>query len=142
MILHPRVVHVTRDWRPGVVYVGRRMTVGYDGWCDAYPDRWGPTGRPRRGEKILFPASDFANPFRQYGRDALRLYVDHLDGHPILLDRAIHELRGKTLGCWCRPKLCHGDVLAHLADGRRLAEIRRDLLELFGQQLDLFGGGR
>lgn len=22
------------------------------------------------------------------------------------------ELDGKTLGCWCKPKACHGDVIA------------------------------
>ena len=26
------------------------------------------------------------------------------------------ELKGKTLGCWCKPYPCHGDVLAELAD--------------------------
>lgn len=26
------------------------------------------------------------------------------------------ELRGKILGCWCAPSLCHGDVLSWLAD--------------------------
>jgi hypothetical protein len=26
------------------------------------------------------------------------------------------ELRGKVLGCWCEPKLCHGRVLARVAD--------------------------
>lgn len=30
------------------------------------------------------------------------------------LMRALPELRGKTLGCWCRPKACHGDVLVEL----------------------------
>ena len=29
---------------------------------------------------------------------------------------ALSELRGLRLGCWCAPKLCHGDVLAELAD--------------------------
>lgn len=29
---------------------------------------------------------------------------------------ALPSLRGKTLGCWCAPKLCHGDVLAELAN--------------------------
>jgi hypothetical protein len=24
---------------------------------------------------------------------------------------ALVELKGKVLGCWCAPKLCHGDVL-------------------------------
>lgn len=28
----------------------------------------------------------------------------------------IHELKDKTLGCFCKPKSCHGDVLARLAD--------------------------
>lgn len=28
----------------------------------------------------------------------------------------VHELKGKTLGCWCAPLACHGDILAELAD--------------------------
>ena len=28
----------------------------------------------------------------------------------------IKTLRGKTLGCWCSPLPCHGDILAELAD--------------------------
>jgi hypothetical protein len=30
----------------------------------------------------------------------------------------VPELRGRTLACWCAPELCHGDVLAELADER------------------------
>jgi hypothetical protein len=29
---------------------------------------------------------------------------------------ALAELAGKTLGCWCAPRACHGDVLARLAN--------------------------
>ena len=29
---------------------------------------------------------------------------------------ALPTLEGKTLGCWCKPKACHGDVLAKYAD--------------------------
>lgn len=29
-----------------------------------------------------------------------------------LRERALRELPGKILVCWCAPKLCHGDVLA------------------------------
>jgi hypothetical protein len=32
---------------------------------------------------------------------------------------AVDELRGKTLGCWCKPKKCHGDII--------LAYLRGDL---------------
>ena len=28
----------------------------------------------------------------------------------------LHTLKGKRLACWCKPKACHGDVLAKLAD--------------------------
>lgn len=28
----------------------------------------------------------------------------------------VHELKGMVLGCWCRPKDCHADFLAKLAD--------------------------
>jgi hypothetical protein len=28
----------------------------------------------------------------------------------------IHILKGRRLGCWCKPLACHGDYLAYLAD--------------------------
>ncbi len=31
--------------------------------------------------------------------------------------QALSELRGKTLGCWCAPLPCHGDVLMEMANG-------------------------
>lgn len=43
---------------------------------------------------------------------------------------SLHELRGKTLGCWCAPKSCHGDVLARLAEEavrQALAEVDMDI---------------
>lgn len=33
-----------------------------------------------------------------------------------LVERAKRELRGKILGCWCKPLDCHGDVLILVAD--------------------------
>lgn len=32
------------------------------------------------------------------------------------LVKALPELKGKTLGCFCAPLPCHGDVLARLAN--------------------------
>jgi hypothetical protein len=34
-----------------------------------------------------------------------------------LLRLAPIELKDKTLGCWCKPELCHDDILAQIADG-------------------------
>ena len=32
---------------------------------------------------------------------------------------SLHELKGKVLGCFCKPKACHGDVLAELVNELR-----------------------
>lgn len=66
--------------------------------------------------------SSFANPFavKQYGREeSIRLYreyiIDKLQKDPKLMDE-FRQLRGKTLGCWCKPEACHGDVLLELLE--------------------------
>jgi hypothetical protein len=35
---------------------------------------------------------------------------------------AIEALKDKTLGCWCKPKACHGDIIAAYLDGTNDAE--------------------
>jgi hypothetical protein len=69
---------------------------------------------------LEFKESDWHNPFHLgydgTRKEVLQKYRDYLSTRPDLLAR-LHELRGKTLGCWCKPKYaCHGDVLAELAD--------------------------
>jgi len=64
------------------------------------------------------PPSKWGNPF-EIGRDGTRAEViARYDRWPrdqpeLLAD--LDELAGKTLGCWCAPRACHGDVLARLA---------------------------
>lgn len=63
--------------------------------------------------------SEWGNPF-VIGRDGDRTaviskYEAWIKQQPHLMQR-VKSLRGKTLGCWCRPHACHGDVLARLAD--------------------------
>jgi ribonuclease HI len=63
--------------------------------------------------------SPWGNPF-VIGKDGDRdevidKYERHLRESPRLLDR-LHELRGKTLACFCAPARCHGDILARYAD--------------------------
>jgi len=80
-----------------VVYVGRAMHRG--GWH--------------------LDGSQLASPFRP-GRDGIRAdvvakYREHLLSRPDLL-ALLPELRGKRLGCWCVPELCHAQVIAEIAD--------------------------
>jgi hypothetical protein len=48
--------------------------------------------------------------------DVITGYELYLEEHPELVAAAKRELRGKVLGCWCKPKACHGDILARIAD--------------------------
>ena len=63
--------------------------------------------------------SKWGNPFKLKKTDDRAILMEQyrqwlLQQPQILAD--IHELQGKTLGCWCKPELCHGDILAELAD--------------------------
>ena len=62
--------------------------------------------------------SKWGNPF-VIGADGtraqvIRKYEQWLLGQPGLM-ADLHELTGKTLGCWCAAGPCHGDVLLRLA---------------------------
>jgi hypothetical protein len=61
--------------------------------------------------------SKWGNPF-EIGKDGTRTeviqkYENYLLSNPELL-KDLEELRGKVLGCWCKPSACHGDVLVKL----------------------------
>jgi hypothetical protein len=51
-------------------------------------------------------------------KQAVEMYLDWLRTQPALSALIEPELKGKTLGCWCKPLACHGDILAAIADGR------------------------
>lgn len=92
-----RVVHCMKE--PYDVYIGR-------GLC------------PRTGKR-----SAWGNPFtggtRQQNIERYRAYILK---RPDLL-AALKKLDGKVLGCWCKPKPCHGDMLLELIEERkRMAE--------------------
>jgi hypothetical protein len=64
--------------------------------------------------------SKWGNPFK-IGKDGSReeeiqKYRQWILDNPTLIAQLATELKGKTLGCWCKPNTCHGDVLAELAD--------------------------
>ena len=67
------------------------------------PSKWG-------NPFVLGPDGDRATVIQKYREWILT--------QPELLD-ALPELYGKTLGCWCSPMPCHGDVLRELVEQRR-----------------------
>jgi len=51
--------------------------------------------------------------------EALSKYKEHILSTPELYD-SLCELEGKTLGCFCKPKPCHGDILLELLTQKKL----------------------
>lgn len=96
-----------KEWMadPNNVYIGRKGVVLIDG--------------------KRFPPQDsiFANPFK-VGRDGTReevidKYKQELIAKVVsgeITEEDVLNLKGKTLGCWCSPEPCHGDVLLKLLD--------------------------
>jgi len=69
--------------------------------------------------------SKWGNPFSHTGFGAIRVstreeaihrYEQWVRSQPHLMASIKRELRGKTLGCYCKPLPCHGDVLARIAE--------------------------
>ena len=80
-----RVVHIKAE-KPDV-YIGR-------------PSKWG-NPFPMKHER---ERADVIESYRRW------LHAEILAGRSTLAD--LRALDGKTLGCYCHPKPCHGDVLA------------------------------
>lgn len=63
--------------------------------------------------------SKWGNPFKigEHGTrdEVIQMYEKYLLDNDELM-RSLPELRGKILGCWCKPKACHGDILAMYAN--------------------------
>lgn len=70
--------------------------------------------------------SIFGNPFTHLDNtkaqfkvasreEAIEKYREWIMNQPELLSK-LPMLKGKVLCCYCKPKSCHGDVLAELAD--------------------------
>jgi len=89
-----KVVHCSREQYD--VYIGR-------------PSKWGNmfTHIPDKSTLAKYIVSSRKEAIERY-----RQWILHGDGQYLLKD--LHELKGKRLGCWCKPKACHGDVLVEL----------------------------
>ena len=66
----------------------------------------------------LLPASIWGNPYKMregYSRDeVVKLFEKYFLENDELREM-VRELKGKTLGCWCSPKPCHGEILHRFA---------------------------
>lgn len=87
-----KVVHCKKE--PYDVYIGR-------------PSKWGNPFSHRDDTLAKFKVSSH--------EEAIKAYRDWIIQQPHLM-KDLNELKGKVLGCWCKPYSCHGDVLLELAN--------------------------
>lgn len=75
----------------------------------------------RHNHYVGAPSSKWKNPYsvKKYGRaGCIKKYERYIKKNKELMD-SIEELRGKTLGCWCSPDACHGDVLLKIMNDKK-----------------------
>lgn len=96
--MNPRVVHCKKEEFD--VYIGRGIMGGV-------VNKWGNPYSHREGTLARYMVST--------REEAIANYETYLLGNEELM-AALPELRGKTLGCWCKPKSCHGDILLKYAN--------------------------
>lgn len=109
-----KVVHCKREKYD--VYIGRGATTPGGG----DESKW--------GNPFSFKQESLAK-FIVPKDEVLTRYTDWVKQQPELM-ASLYELRGKVLGCWCKPAkgfngkvLCHGQILAALAEGCRPEDI-------------------
>lgn len=72
-------------------------------------DRTGPFGNPFDHNKLGITREESVKQYHDYFHK--RILTDDK-----FRDK-IHSLKGKVLGCWCVPELCHGMVIIEYLEG-------------------------
>lgn len=66
---------------------------------------------------LITRPSKWGNPFiigvHGTRKEVIEKYRQYILDTPELFN-SLPELKGLTLGCWCKPDACHGDVLVEL----------------------------
>ena len=89
----PRVVHCKREEFD--VYIGRGSR-----WGNPYSHKVGTLAEHVVGSRT----------------EAIQKFEEYLLSNEELM-ASLPDLKGKILGCWCKPKSCHGDILLRYANG-------------------------
>ena len=80
-------------------------------------------GRPSKWGNPFSHQDDTLAEFKVSTRDeAIDKYAQWIQTQPELLN-SLDELKGKLLGCYCKPKRCHGDILVSMINMKSIEEL-------------------
>lgn len=102
------------------VYIGRAGIV-FVPTDDGGKERW-PKAASKWANPYKIDASAYVDQMsvaeanEEARAESIRLYTKYVSDKIAQGELDPRELIGKTLGCWCHPEACHGDVLAKLAN--------------------------
>lgn len=75
------------------------------------------------GKRYPYESSQFCNPFKISKADSrddvikkFKEYIHKKLDSDDKFKNMLTELKGKRLGCWCKPQKCHGDILIDIID--------------------------
>ena len=108
--IRPLGYHNLKEWiaDPKNTYIGRSGVVFVD--KERFPKQSSVFANPYKISKHG-SREDVVKRYESYIREKLEKDSD--------LQKKLLELDGQTLGCWCHPEACHGDVLLRLIDEYR-----------------------
>lgn len=81
---------------------------------DVYIGRGSKWGNPF--SHLKDSKADFITSSREESIDLYRMWITVGEGRYLL--NHLDELDGKRIGCFCKPKKCHGDILVDLISSR------------------------
>lgn len=72
-------------------------------------------------------SSKWGNPFRMRDESERDKVCDDYEEwfYTTDLPNHLHELKGKVLGCYCKPKRCHGDFLVKITNNKYERVVKR-----------------
>ncbi len=75
-------------------------------------DRDTKFGNPFRLEEVggHYTRKESVEAYREWFKEKIRSDPE--------FRKSVEDLKGETLGCWCKPKQCHGDVILEYLRGQ------------------------
>lgn len=97
-----KITRLVHKREPHDIYIGR-------------PTKWGNPWSHKKGANANQVATrkEAVETYEKWLRGDLEQYGVLVNLRKWILDN-LHTLEGQTLGCWCSPALCHGDILIKL----------------------------